>query len=167
MPPPIWTPGQILNAADVNSWFVPVIVVKGSDQSRASNTTLSADSELFVAVAASATYLVHLFLNYSGAAEGTSDIKWQFVIPASATLRAHHIHEGPAGSANCIEGITGSSVNNAGTKGAGIQCGLTALGTLIVAGTSGNVTINWAQNTSNATATIVAAQSSLMLQRLN
>lgn len=167
MPPPVFTPGQVFNAADVNEWCVPHVVVKATDQLKTSNTTLGADNELFVAVAASATYVVHLFLNYEGGTESTSDIKWQFVIPAGATLRAHHIHEGPAGSANAIEGITGSSVNTAGTKGAGIQCGATALGTLIVAGTSGNISVNWAQNTSNGTATKVLAQSSLMLQRVN
>ena len=157
MPPPVWVPGQVLAASDVNSWFLPVAVAKLADQSRTNSTTLVPDSELFVTVAASATYWFQLYLDYEGAAgASTGGIQWQLNIP-SGGMRYHAIHETPGGLAAVVE--TG--------KGAGVLCGLSLRGTIAISTTGGNVTLSWGQFAANATPTIVHAQSAMMLQRIS
>lgn len=168
MAPPTWVVGQVLTAADVNNWFVPLCVTKLSDQSKTSNTTIAADTELFLPVAVSATYWFTFSIDFEGGTQNASDIKFNWTVPAGTTLRYHSVREGlVAGTANVVNCQTGTDVVAAGTKGAGNLCGTSGWGTLLTAGTAGNITFQWAQNTSSATATIVHAQSVLMLQRVS
>lgn len=165
MAPPTWSVGQVLTAADVNNWFVPLAAVKVADQSVTSNTTLVADTELFVPLAASVSYVFHCFLDYEGAATGTGDIKWNFAVPAGATVRYTYANFSPGGASTSGNLVSGTTVASAGTNGAGNLKGVLMFGTVIVAGTSGNMQLQWAQNTSSGTSTIMHAQSCLMLQR--
>ena len=82
MPIPTWSPGQVLVASDVNSWFVPLAVVKGGDQSVTSSTVVVNDTALVVAVASSATYQFSCFISYEGGTQGSSDLKWTWTTPA-------------------------------------------------------------------------------------
>jgi len=52
VPLPTWSVGQILAAADVNTYFIPRTAYKTSAEHR-SNTTLAADAQLTVPVDAS------------------------------------------------------------------------------------------------------------------
>ena len=167
MPPPVWVPGQVLSASDVNNWLVPSAIIKLADQSKTSNTTLGTDNELTLAVAASATYRFEAYLNYEGGTGNASDIKYQWTVPAGAALRFHDLHQGPGGTPDTIDTHTASTIYSAATNGAGNLCGMSHLGTLLTAGSSGNVFLSWAQNTTNGTPTIVHAQSCIILQRLS
>lgn len=166
---PTWVAGQVLTASDVNSWFVPVAAVKPGDTSRTSTTALAADPDLVVAVAASQSYRVWCYLNYEGAAVGTGDLKWSFTVPAGATMRYQSISVNTAGTLSpLLIGPTwnGASVNSAGTNSPGNPMSVTMHATLVVAGTAGNVTLTWAQNTSSATSTTLHVQSALILDHI-
>jgi hypothetical protein len=82
---PVWVPGQVLAASDVNTWFVPLAAVKTVDQSVTSSTTLVNDNVLAVPVAASSTYEFRLFCWFQAAAGG--DFKFQFAGPAGEPTR--------------------------------------------------------------------------------
>src|SRR5258708_21076330 len=71
---PTWVTGQVLAAADVNSWFVPLVAYKNADQSVTSSTTLVNDSALHLTISAGANYLMHCYLDYE-AANSPGDIK--------------------------------------------------------------------------------------------
>ena len=166
MPPPTWTVGQVLAAADVNSWFVPLVAVKGSDQSVTSSTTLVGDTALFVPLAASCTYEVRCMIDYEGGTRNSSDLKWSFSVPGGSTMHYAANFVGPGGSTN-VQMLTGTSTNAAGTNGAGVVQALTINGLINVSSTAANLSFTFAQNTSNGTATIVHATSYLIAQRVS
>ena len=165
MPPPTWVTGQVLSAADVNSWFVPIVAVKVADTSRSSTITVTADPELSVTIPGAGTWYLLCYLNYEGAAAGTGDLKIQ--VTSVGSLRYHAIYQGAGGAANVGSTFQGGGTPSGfATAGAGNLCGGTIHGTLVTA-TSGTTTLNWAQNTSSATATILHAGSSMMLRRIS
>ena len=168
MPIPTWAVGQVLSAADVNSWFVPIAVSKPSDTSRASTTTQTADPDLSLALAANASYSITGYLAYANASASAGDLKYSFTAPSGNTTLWSSIRidltgtttiAGPnaAGTGNNMTAQTSSSADRS----------VHVFGTVATAGTSGNLTLNWAQNTSNATATIIRANSYLMIQRIS
>jgi len=157
----------VLSASDVNKWFVPRAVVKPSDQSKTSNTTFGNDNDLVLPVDANATYMMQMYLGYSGGTLGSSDLKIQWTVPASATLRYGivRIQTGSSLNPGNMSRFAAADTVLLGTV-VGTPQAAWAFGTLKVAGTAGNLQLQWAQNTSSATATIIEAQSALMLQQL-
>ena len=166
MAPPTWTVGQVLAAADVNSWFVPLVAVKGSDQSVTSSTTLVGDTALFVPLAANGSYEVRCMINYEGGTRNSSDLKWGFSVPGGSTMRYSALFVGPGGSTN-VQMLTGTSTNTAGSNGAGVIQALQMTGSITTSSTAGNLQLQWAQGTSSGTATIVHATSYLIAQRIS
>lgn len=165
----VWSVGDVLTAADLNAWAVPLTAIKASDTSRTSTTTIADDPDLVIAVAANASYRFWAYINYQGAATGSGDLKWSFSVPASATGRYQSLSVNTAGTLSPLligPTWTMASVNSAGTNGASNAMSLTMHGTLVVAGTAGSVTFRWAQNTSSGTSTSVLAQSAMSLDRI-
>jgi hypothetical protein len=165
MPLPTWSAGQVLTASDVNNYFVPLPVIKTSDQSVTSSTTLINDNALVVTPAVSTSYLFICYLDYEGA-NAAGFLKWQWGVPTGANLRYHAIFVGTGGSPAVNLTYQASDVVAAYTLGAGQLCGATMIGTLVMGSTSGNLQLKWAQNASNGVATTVHAQSALYLQRI-
>jgi hypothetical protein len=157
--------GSRITAALLQS-VAPMGVIKGADESVTSSTTLQNDNELFVPVIANATYLFDCYLDFEGGTAGASDIQWQWTIGAG-TLRYQAIYAQASSGLGLIAGVTyaGSANVAAGTNGAGSLRGLSMNGTLVTSGAS-SLQLQWAQNTSSATATIVHAQSYLSLWRI-
>lgn len=165
--PPVWTPGTVLGASDVNNWLQPMVAYKASDQSVTSSITLVNDSDLTLPVAVNAFYTFWLFLDYEGGTGGSSDLKLQFAVPAGAFLRYHMAYEVTTAVVGVNSTFTAAtSIAGLRTQGAGNLCGTTMHGTLFTVGSPGNITLQWAQNTSSATSTIVHAQSCMVLQRI-
>ena len=155
----------MLSASDVNTWFVPIVAVKVADTSRSSTTTLTADPELSVTIPSAGTWYLLCYLNYEGAAVGTGDLKIR--VTSVGSLRYHAIYQGAGGAANVGSTYQGGGTPSGfATAGAGTLCGGTIHGTLVTA-TSGTTGLDWAQNTSNATATTLHAGSAMMLQRIS
>lgn len=165
---PAWTAGQRVTAALLTA-MQPIVVVKSSDTARTSTTTLAADPHIVVPVSASATYLLDGYIEFDGIFGGTGDIKFDWTIPAGATLRW-----GPLGNASgdttqkyAANSAANSSVLTAGTYGTGgTRSAASPRGYVTVGGTAGNLQLRWAQNTSSATATTVYAGSWIRLQRI-
>lgn len=164
---PVYVDGQVLDASDCNNYFMPSVVIKGSDTGRASTTSVSADPDLVIAVVANATYMVQGVIFYDGGTGGSEgDIKWSFSTPSGASGQYSVAHQNLSASyvgafaSNWTDTVTGS------TSGIGTILVLTISGMLAIASTAGNLTFNWAQNTSMSTNTHVKAQSFLTLQRI-
>ncbi len=167
---PVWTPGQVLAAADVNRWFVPLIARKSSDTTRTSTTTVSNDPHLVAAVEANSVYVFQLVVMYRAADAG--DLKVVLTGPASTVINSVIHCTDTTASTNNI-GFTALTTRNGalptsalimGGCGA-LDIGFTWAGSIDTAGTAGNFTVQWAQGTLNATGTILYTGSHLMLTK--
>jgi len=162
---PTWTVGQVLTASDVDTWFVPLAVVKPTSESVTSSTTLQNDDHLVLAVAANASYEFSCQLFYIAAAGG--DIKWTWSVPAGSaiTYQALHNEGGGVGLSNACLAYGDTDVITAAGGGSPVEC-VRMTGTLNTSSTTGNVQLRWAQNASSGTATQVRGNSSLILRRI-
>ena len=163
---PTWVPGQVLAAADVNNWFVPLVAYKTSNQSVTSSTTLVNDNALSLAVAANAVYRMELGMTYT--ADTAGDIKIAWTTPASSTIAQAVCMGLSTTAATSSDDFTvgASSAPPFGGIGAGSPAATLYIFIFTTAGTAGTLQLQWAQNTSSATATTVQTGSYLIGQRV-
>jgi hypothetical protein len=154
--------GRIL-AAGIQG-VAPNAVIKGATQAVPSSTTLVDDDALYVAVTANSTWMFAAMLAYTGAATGDGDLKFTFTSPSGSTLTwiAFGYTTAGIGSSDMSLSAVGASgtTRTFGSDGSTELAGL-AWGTLINGATPGNLQLEWAQNTSSATATNMLAGSYL------
>lgn len=156
--------GQRITATLLNS-MVPLTIVKPGDQSVTNSTVLVNDNDLVLPVVASGSYIVAAFINYEGGTQGSADFKFQFTVPASGTLKINPTYVDTSGNFHTGNNLVAATTLTAGTNGAGVPRNLVIAGTFVNSVTAGNIQLQWAQNTGNATATIVHVGSSLALWR--
>ncbi len=160
------TVGQIAAGArilaDTIAAIAPLCVIKPADESVTSSTVLQDDNALVLPVVADGTYIMVCYLDYEGGTQGSSDLQWEWALPASSTLRYTEIHTGLTGNIAGAATNLGSTIGTAGTDGGNLRAVL-MVGSLLVSSTAGNLQLKWAQNTSDSTPTIVHAQSFLAM----
>lgn len=167
MAEPVFAAGDVPTASQVNEWFVNVNWArKPVNESVTSSTTLQSDDHLFVPVQANAAYFMTCVIKYDGDSAG--DIKVLFRLPTSATLN---------GLGNTLIGGAASQSDNQnvpyvenasniwGCLGTGTTLYGMVSGLVLTSSTAGTVSVEWAQNTSSATATRVLIGSFLDLAR--
>lgn len=139
-------------AAGLDRW-----IVKATAESRASTTTYAADTDLVLPVTSGTYSIVGRVLATSTSA--TPDIKLQVSYPASSSVLGNYVSN--AGTATVIaEDATSPAIStNFDIAANGIT--LVQFEVVLVCGAAGNFTVDWAQNTSNSTATTVRAGSFL------
>jgi hypothetical protein len=166
MPIPIWVPGQILTSSDVDTWFVPKVIIKPSQTSRASTTSMTNDPDLVLALASSASYTINGVIFYDGATASSSDIKWTFTVPSGSNGQYFVPHQNLSGSFTGAFQSNWTDTLTANTNGVGSVMCLDFAGIIQTGGSTGNLQFQWAQNSSNATNTHVNAQSYLVATRI-
>lgn len=148
-------------AAGVGSQRTPY---KAADATGRTTTTLAVDTDLLATVEANATYTVEGHFEFTGAAGG--DIKFDWVIPSGAALTWALLGTGTANFTDYDASvITATTARGARGNGATVQSA-NPRGTLTVSSTSGTIQVRWAQNTTNATATVLKAGSWIRLVRI-
>lgn len=169
----VWASGMKLTPARLNA-LNPVEAVKAGDTPRSSNITLTADPDLTVTIpATSATYELTAHLFATSAANAAGDIQYDWTYPTGATLTW-----GAAGPHNTLASgsqadgewtavmLDGSSPSGAIPYGASqAGAGTLVIGRLVVGSTGGNLTLRWAQQSSNASATVLKAGSYIRIRR--
>ena len=138
-----------------------VIAIKAADETVNNSTVLQNDDELTLAVEANTLYLLNIILVTNSGA--TPDFKFKITLPAGATMygRVEDPSPGVGFSPQQFTEAT-ASVAFAGTGSAYvtfIKAGV------IIAGTAGNVTLQWAQNTAEVSDTKVLTGSSFVLMK--
>lgn len=168
MPYPAFAPGQTVTAAMLLA-MQPVYAVKAVTEALPSSTSFQADDELTLPVLADAVYEAVFVLYPSGNPIGTGGIKTMWSVPSGTT-----------GLKACVGGVGAdrnstlmrASAHNLGTQvtynleSAAAASAVVERSIMTVGGTAGNLTLQWAQVASNATATNILASSYLRLQRL-
>jgi hypothetical protein len=166
---PTFLSGQTLTA-DLLVAAQPIVVRKQVDTSRASTTTTTADPELTFSVEANAVYTWDGWLKYF--ADPTPDMVVDFTIPTGSLgeWSAYSAGNTTAGStaAGYLIRTDSNDVSQARNLYGTSDVPLTALinGTLRVGSTSGTFSLDWAQGTSSATASILYTDSWMRLQRI-
>lgn len=155
--------GTRLTASGLRA-VAPLAAYKASSQSVSSSTILQNDSVLSVPVAANAIYFFECLLSYQGGTSNASDLKFAWGVPSGTSMvyqvTGQTVAATPAATLGYLRGVAGMSI---GTAGAGNSFSCLMSGTVNLGASSGNLTLQWAQNTSNATATIVQTGSILSL----
>ena len=151
--------GQEITAASL-AFVIPLFAYKAAQTSVTSSTVLAADPDLSVAVAASGVYEVEmLLLNCSGGASG--GLKFAFTVPAASGGDYAVLANNLGGSDSIIDAGAWTAVSTANPNN-----GLLVKGTLATGAAAGSLALTWAQNSSNATATVVGAYSYLRARQV-
>lgn len=171
MPFKTFTDDQVLTSDDVNRYWVQQFsIIKSVDETIISSTVTQADNELVAPVLANTQYLVECLVFYDFVQ--AADIKIGFSAPAGSTF--DWVSNGLVSAATGTVGdvvkryraLADVEVCGGPAAASGTSAVLPIEGRLVTGGTAGNLTFNWAQNTSTATTCTVSANSVLMLQRL-
>lgn len=161
--------GQRLTAELLDS-MLPRFARKTTDTSRASTTTLADDEHLTFTVEANAVYAMDGWIKYF--ASTTPDIQIGFATPTGTLGEWGWLMPGSTTTGTATAGYSiRTDTNDAADPRAGYGTSDSNMYTPIsglwrIGSTAGSLTLRWAQNTSNATATIVFTDSWLRLQRI-
>lgn len=144
-------------------------VVKASDESVTSSTTMQDDDDLSFTVSSGETWEVEFVLFVNAATGG--DIKAQVVTPASSTVKlgldAVLFSTGTTfGDVDRFSASSGSEPNAYQGAGGGASDNMMRLQGLVTTTNSGTIKLQWAQNASSGTATIVRAKSYVRYTRV-
>lgn len=164
---PNFTVGQLVTADLLNA-ALPQYVVKQTNQSRASSTSMIDDDELWYSLAPNATYEWELMVRVTGATGG--DIRIEWAIPSGASM--FRLCFGAAAGSNDQANANGVFAYRANTTDQiyGIpSSGNSAIyerGTIITSSANGDLQMRWAQGTSNSEPTVVGSRSYLKVRRI-
>ncbi len=135
------------------------IVLKTSNETATSDTTLSDDAELLFAIGASETWVFEFFIIWRAHVDG--DIKFTVTVPSGAagdwvlSAQTGTAGDNPTYRGNVAFGTQISQIVDSTNQ----KRGAYIWGTVRNSTTAGNITLQWAQNSSSGTGTIVFADS--------
>ena len=172
-----WTDGEFVNEAimdthikgNFNAMGPRFIARKASDQSVASSTAFVSDTALTMPVAINESWLFRFLLRWDASIAG--DIKISFSLPSG---QIDAVPFPVATTANAFQDVMWQSLtttdgqpNSFGASGTGLVRIMAIEGVYTGGVTAGSVTLRWAQNISDATATRVLTNSTLWGVRLS
>ncbi|HEV2376228.1 MAG TPA: hypothetical protein VGS19_29170 [Streptosporangiaceae bacterium] len=147
------TAAVLAAAVGVTAW-------KASPTSLTSNTTLTADPDLVVPLAANATYQVQMVLS-NCAGGGSGALKYNFAVPAGASGDYTVVQNSTGGTVGIFDAGGWASV-----LASNCNAGVMLNGFLFTAAAAGSLQFMWAQNSSSGTATTVGMGSFLWVRRV-
>lgn len=157
--------GDYVRASDVTHPYVR----KTATESVTTSSVLQDDDELFVSVEANSFYIIAAVLFYDGATTG--DFKFKFIGPTSATFGFSAMIPSlaittVAGNTTNFDAFDETDTLSVGAVGAGTVLSIAINGILVVSSTAGTFKLQWAQGTSDATASRVFANSFIKLTKV-
>lgn len=165
---PSWSAGSKITGANLNLGE-PVWSWKAGDQSLTSNTTMQNDNDLFLTLsAANATYLFDGYVVYmQNTSPGTADLKYQWTAPAGASLFVTGFGTSAASSTTTYD-VTANGAGSVRTVPSNLTVAMSfePRGYVQTAATTGNLQLQWAQNTTSTTPLFVKAGSWLRMWRV-
>lgn len=151
---PAWAAGSKITAGGLTN-MEPLTAIKAGPTTITSNTTVAADPELQLTINNTGTYVLLGYLAMTGAAIGTGDMKLTFAFTGTTTFSSwcpFGVNIAGATSVNfAAPGFT--STQPIGVNGATVT-GAHPTGMFTVS-TTGTVQLQWAQNTSSGTGTVL------------
>jgi hypothetical protein len=171
--PKTWSSGETLTAANFNTYirdnqlsFGPHLIVrKTSDEAQSSNTALQNDSNLQLSVAANEIW--HVQYNLKTTIPITPQMKMAFTFPSGGEVNLCGTEFNAAGTLTKItfQGTTTPTATQ-DFLGSSVNRHIVIEGVFVNGSTAGTLILQWAQNVSNASATIMKANSTLWAVKL-
>lgn len=169
--PRTWVSGELVDDTIMNTHVRDNLLVigehaytpKASDQNKASDTVVANDSALVMAVGTSQTWewRARIFV-----AVGAGGLQYRWDVPASAT--GDYFVQSALGSAGAaIFKDEAQAYGSLKSQAGAIADGGHFFGILTTAGTSGNLSFAWAQNSSNVANTTIKAGSYIIARRIS
>lgn len=170
--PATWSVGELVLASKMNTHIrdnlnatTSVRVVKPSDESVTSSTTLQNDDHLLVAMGVNEVWFADFVLRVIDNSSGAADFKLAFTVPTGATLSLYSTYIAVSGSTVEFQEFT--------TSGLSTTVGMTNVirpmrisGIVANGANEGNLQLQWAQAVSNASSVQVKANSILIATKL-
>lgn len=167
----LFTAGQLPTADELN-FLVDIYAEKAADESVTSSATVQDDDHLAVTMQASCTYTLDYWL-VSISASDTPDFKMGWTLPSGATMDFGAIGLFTTVAASTAGSVETQAVLAATTPTATISYGavngntiVIGRGRVITSTTPGTLQLQWAQATSNATATTLKKGSWIKIRRV-
>ena len=156
-----WSSGEVITAAKLNR-NNPITVRKGSDESVTSSTAFQNDDALILPLVAGRSYRIEL--NLAETANTAGDIKLDWTTSGTITLLGQRFCQGPAigitsPTDTTMRSSRATALNTSVTYGGAATASYIRETFEVSCTVSGNLTLRWAQDTSNAGATTVIAGS--------
>lgn len=172
--PRTWALLDALNDTNLNAGIrdaiqqlIPITAVKSGDSVKISNTTITADPHLVIAVAANAVYDVELVVFYTQGTTG--QLLAHFTGPTSATFdwSAWMLDQGvTAGNVGSVRPLRRSITDTLTMGGNTIASTALIKGRLAVSSTAGTFSFDWAQAVSQATVLTVMSGSYMVVRQI-
>ena len=170
---PVITAGKV-SVADLQA-MIDDYVIKASATTRTSTTTVSDDPELVTpTLVANGIYLVEFVIRMAGLA--AAGFKTQWSVPSGASGNKDCMGPGSANATEAngnttelrwaVHGFTTAVAYTDPRNSASLQVPVIERSIVTLGGTAGTITLQWAQNSSNATGTVVAAGSYVRTRRI-
>ena len=168
--------GQRLTGSLLRS-MMPDIVTKEANEDRASTTTLTNDTDLVATLEANARYHVTFLIHFAALDAAQFQTAWTVPSGSSGVRSAAGAAWTLAGGAATAQAADGgyhrsgvhaftTAVRYGSRNSASNQCVCVEEAYVTTSSTAGTLALQWAQAVSNATATRVAAGSSLHVRRI-
>lgn len=144
-------------------------VRKTADQTVNNSAVLVNDTALLIALPIAGTFRWRTVVFHDSSTTG--DIKFAHTIPAGAVMRwgMHGLASGAAGTSADGQ-FAATTVSGTALVGGGAGAGTTVMSTLegevVMGGTAGNLTLQWAQNTADPSDAIVRSRSYMQVWRV-
>lgn len=159
-----WNVGDVLTAADLNAWTVPLAGVKSANQTIQSQVTFVNDADLRIAMPISATYQFHCLVRFSS---GTGqDLKISTSVPTGGTCRYAVYRDDLSSNFQGPGDFDSTDVVTIRGAGVGVIRTAVVIGVAWTTTTAGNLILQWAQNTSGAFNTTVYTKSWMVANRI-
>lgn len=153
--------------------MLPLEAYKTTNLTRASTTTLVDDPDLVLTLEANATYVVEMFIKYASVT--AEQLKTAWTVPAGANGGRSRVGisstvndtttGGPFGNVALGQHAFATTLTYGTRNSTANQVAAMEMGNVITT-TAGTLALQWAQNTSGATGTIVAAGSYMRAKRI-
>lgn len=143
---------------------------KTADETVNNSAVMQDDDHLVIAVGANETWRIQGLLHVATGL--TPDFKAQFTVPAGATYLGMFFGSTTSASAGNLNSmarglsLAAAAAADLGGVGTGFTLPVVVSGVLVVGGTAGNLTLQWAQNTQDASDTKVLTNSWLEARRV-
>ena len=140
---------------------IPKIVLKAADETVNNSDVLQNDDELLFAIAANEVWGFTFVIAWNSGT--TPDIKFALAVPALATFAA--AISGGDGAGNDVRSmqVSGTALS---LEGSAAEMAATIIGRVVNGANAGNLQLQWAQTTANASDTIVRANSYIIAHKL-
>ena len=141
-------------------------VFKTADQTVNNSVTRVSDTHLTAAVEASAVYLVETYLIYNSSTVADINVAW--AVPSGATIKwvSDALSSAAANAVSSIDRTALTAGSNRVMGGVAADAVAMPVGVLTVSTTAGSLTLQWAQNTQEATDTKMLTGSWIRLTRI-